>query len=62
MVPGRRRVASGAMRIVVFGATGYTGRLPEMQAIEQGVLRTRVRYVMKQADGTWSIVLARIRT
>ncbi len=36
MVPGRRRVASGAMRIVVFGATGYTGRLVAERLVAQG--------------------------
>ncbi|WP_232380078.1 SgcJ/EcaC family oxidoreductase [Polyangium fumosum] len=36
--------------------TGYTGLPPGVQATEQGVLRTRMRYVMKQSGGTWSIV------
>ena len=36
MVPGRRRVASGVMRIVVFGATGYTGRLVAERLVAQG--------------------------
>ncbi len=36
--------------------TGYTGLPPGVQATEQGVLRTRMRYVMKQTGGTWSIV------
>ncbi|MDI3287296.1 SgcJ/EcaC family oxidoreductase [Polyangium sp. 15x6] len=36
--------------------TGYTALPPGVQATEQGVLRTRMRYVMKQSAGTWSIV------
>ncbi|UQA63926.1 SgcJ/EcaC family oxidoreductase [Polyangium aurulentum] len=36
--------------------TGYTGLPPGVQATEPGVLRTRMRYVVKQTDGTWSIV------
>src|SRR5262245_58687435 len=37
MVPRRRRVASGGMRIVVFGATGYTGRLVAERLVAAGV-------------------------
>lgn len=36
--------------------TGYTGLPPGVQATEPGVLRTRMRYVLKQAGGRWSIV------
>ncbi|MDC3960460.1 SgcJ/EcaC family oxidoreductase [Polyangium jinanense] len=36
--------------------TGYAALPPGVQATEQGVLRTRMRYVMKQSGGMWSIV------
>ena len=36
--------------------TGYTGLPPGVQATEPGVLRTRMRYVMKQTGGKWLIV------
>ena len=36
--------------------TGYTGLPPGVQATEPGVLRTRMRYVMKQMGGKWLIV------
>ncbi|WP_375768819.1 SgcJ/EcaC family oxidoreductase [Archangium gephyra] len=36
--------------------TGYTGLPPGVQATEPGVLRTRMRYVLKQTGGKWSIV------
>ncbi|MDI1446011.1 SgcJ/EcaC family oxidoreductase [Polyangium sp. 6x1] len=36
--------------------TGYTALPPGVQATEQGVLRTRMRYVIKQSAGAWSIV------
>lgn len=36
--------------------TGYTGLPPGVQATEPGVLRTRMRYVLKQVGGKWLIV------
>ncbi|MCY1082888.1 SgcJ/EcaC family oxidoreductase [Archangium lansingense] len=36
--------------------TGYAGLPPGVQATEPGVLRTRMRYVLKQTGGKWSIV------
>ncbi|MFY0527678.1 SgcJ/EcaC family oxidoreductase [Archangium gephyra] len=36
--------------------TGYAGLPPGVQATEPGVLRTRMRYVLKQMGGKWSIV------
>lgn len=36
--------------------TGYTGLPPGVQATEPGVLRTRMRYVLKQTGGKWLIV------
>ena len=36
--------------------TGYTGLPPGVQATEPGVLRTRMRYVLKLSGGKWLIV------
>ncbi len=36
--------------------TGYAGLPPGVQATEPGVLRTRMRYVLKKARGQWLIV------
>ncbi|MBZ4416578.1 SgcJ/EcaC family oxidoreductase [Myxococcus sp. RHST-1-4] len=36
--------------------TGFTGLPPGVQATEPGVLRTRMRYVLKKTRGQWLIV------
>jgi uncharacterized protein (TIGR02246 family) len=36
--------------------TGYAGLPPGVQATEPGVLRTRMRYVLTKAGGSWRIV------
>ncbi len=36
--------------------TGYAGLPPGVQATEPGVLRTRMRYVLAKAGGSWRIV------
>lgn len=36
--------------------TGFSGLPPGVQPTEPGLLRTRMRYVMKRTDGAWRIV------